>query len=202
MSDRANCFLVKGLYVLRWASSTCLPYFFSRALITSPRSMTCSSKALARPRNMWMSCPDWAATSAVARGTTSAKLTWSTGPSTPLAAPQALAHGSNHLSYAGTKWLHWRILSCPAASARRVKAVDPSAVAAVPAATSLAPLTMNWRRVFMAFLPDEVWHRAEDPAREEGITVANLDAPLARRVESVDRSLPIPFPHGGTRVCA
>jgi hypothetical protein len=47
--------------------------------------------------------PDWAATSAVARGTTSAKLTWSTVTSTPFAAPQAFAHGSNHLSYAGTK---------------------------------------------------------------------------------------------------
>ena len=43
------------------------------------------------------------------------KTTWSTVTSTPFVAPHALAHGSNQLSYAGTKWLHCRILSCPAA---------------------------------------------------------------------------------------
>jgi hypothetical protein len=59
---------------------------------------TCSSNALARPRNMWMSWPDWAATSAVARGTTSANETWSTVTSIPLDCPHAFAHGSNHLS--------------------------------------------------------------------------------------------------------
>ena len=47
---------------------------------------------------MWTSWPDWAATSAVARGTTSAKPTWSTVTSTPRLAPHSFAHGSNHLS--------------------------------------------------------------------------------------------------------
>src|SRR6185503_8765078 len=34
---------------------------------------------------------------------------WSTVTVTLFFSPQSFTQGSNHLSYAGTKWLHWRI---------------------------------------------------------------------------------------------
>src|SRR5918996_560808 len=77
----------------------------------SARSSTCGSNAAGGERNWNRSCPCCAATSALPRVTRSARLMWSTVTSTPLAVPQSLANLSNHASYEGTKWLHWRILS-------------------------------------------------------------------------------------------
>src|SRR6266576_5449965 len=46
----------------------------------------------------------------------------------PLAVPQSLAYLSNHTSYEGTKWLHWRILSV--FWGRLIHTVGPKAAAA------------------------------------------------------------------------
>ena len=56
------------------------------------------------------SCPFLAAASAAPRELTSVAATWSTVTSVPLRAPHAFVYSpSNQRSYAGTKWLHWRM---------------------------------------------------------------------------------------------
>src|SRR3954451_11281980 len=58
----------------------------------------------------WMRSWPWpAATSAAIRPGISVLLMWSTVTLTPTLLPQSLTKGSNHLSCAGTKWLHNRI---------------------------------------------------------------------------------------------
>src|SRR5881394_2869439 len=96
-------------------------------------SSTWGSNAPGGERNWNRSCPCCAATSALARVPRSARAMWSTVTSIPLAVPQSLAYLSNHTSYEGTKWLHWRILSV--FSGRLIRIVGPSAAAAtaVPA---------------------------------------------------------------------
>src|SRR5918996_272168 len=104
----------------------------SASCTMSVTSSTCGSNAAGGERNWNRSCPCCAATSALPRVTRSARLMWSTVTSTPLAVPQSLANLSNHASYEGTKWLHWRILSV--FCWRLIRMVGPRArAAAAPA---------------------------------------------------------------------
>src|SRR2546430_4312178 len=91
-------------------------------------SSTWGSNAPGGERNWNRSCPCCAATSALARVPKSAREIWSTVTSIPLAVPQSLAYLSNHTSYEGTKWLHWRILSV--FCWRLIRMVGPKATAA------------------------------------------------------------------------
>src|SRR3954454_240293 len=62
----------------------------------------------------WMRSWPWpAATSAAIRPGISVLLMWSTVTSTPTLLPQSLTKGSNHVSCAGTKWLHSSIDNGP-----------------------------------------------------------------------------------------
>src|SRR2546430_8507420 len=91
-------------------------------------SSTWGSNAPGGERNWNRSCPCCAATSALARVPRSASAMWSTVTSIPFAVPQSLAYLSNHTSYEGTKWLHWRILSV--FWGRLIQTVGPKAAAA------------------------------------------------------------------------
>src|SRR4029450_12005277 len=56
-------------------------------------------------------CPAWI--SAAVRAGISAWLMWSTVTLTPTCFPHSCTKGSNHLSCAGTKWLHNKIFRSP-----------------------------------------------------------------------------------------
>ncbi len=96
------------------------------------------------------SWPFFAATSAAARALTSPIAMWSTVTFVSyFAAHSFVKTPSNHLSYPGTKWLHWmifRVFCCAAARAGKRK-LAPSPAAAAPAPVSFA----NWRRVMPVF---------------------------------------------------
>ena len=60
-----------------------------------------------------MSWPLWAATSAAARAGRVLAM-WSTWTWTSFFWPHCVIHVlSNHVSYAGTKWIHWMMLRSP-----------------------------------------------------------------------------------------
>ena len=89
----------------------------------------------------WPFCAD---TSAAARELIAGMPTWSTITSVSFFSPHCLVYVlSNHLSYAGTKWLHWRIFKVRvAARAGRVRIQGPTL-----AASPTAPATCtNLRR--------------------------------------------------------
>src|SRR5262245_42106693 len=66
---------------------------------------------------------------------------------TPFFLPHSVAKPSNHLSYWGTKWLHWRIFSV-LVSARAVDTNGIETAGARPAAPAAAPTRFkNPRRV-------------------------------------------------------
>src|SRR2546429_8339896 len=108
-------------------------------------SSTWGSNAAGGERSWNRSCPCCAATSALARVPRSASAMWSTVTSIPFAVPQSLAYLSNHTSYEGTKWLHWRILSV--FCRRLIRMVGPSAAAA-----RVAPVVVTNSRRSIRFL--------------------------------------------------
>ena len=90
------------------------------------------------------SCPCCADTSAAARELIAGMPTWSTITSVSFFCPHAFVYVlSNQVSYAGTKWLHCRILSVRCAARARLVTTNGAAPAAIPA----APIArMNRRR--------------------------------------------------------
>jgi len=74
---------------------------------------------------------------------------WSTVTSTPFAVPQSLAYLSNHPSYAGTKWLHCRILSV--FCRRLIRIVGPKVTAA---AAPAVVVTNSRRSIRLCFIMD------------------------------------------------
>src|SRR5918912_936882 len=111
--------------------------------------MTCFSYAAGGERNMNRSCPFCAETSAAARALISPIEMWSTRTSVSCFSPHCLQKvPSNHLSYPGTKWLHWMILRVLRwARARR----GASALPATPAASAAAPAVCTKRRRVIVF---------------------------------------------------
>src|SRR5579883_3213425 len=97
------------------------------------------------PFHMNRSCPALAEASAAARAAMFCSGMWSTVTATLFFWPQSLANWSNHLSKAGTKWLHWIIDSdLSAASPRETNGLDSTGTA--PAAVSPAPAPARKRR--------------------------------------------------------
>src|SRR5438874_10456652 len=112
-------------------------------------SSTWGSNAPGGDRNWNRSCPCCAATSALARVPRSASEMWSTVTSIPFGVPQSLANLSNHTSYEGTKWLHWRILSV--FWGRLIHTVGPKAAAA---AAPVAVVTNSRRSIRFRLVMD------------------------------------------------
>src|ERR687888_1331557 len=115
--------------------------------------MACFSYAAGGDRNMNRSWPFCAETSAAARALISPTEMWSTRTSVSCLSPHCLQNvPSNHLSYPGTKWLHWMILSVFRCARTRRGA---SALPATPAASAAPPAACTKRRrviVFFAIL--------------------------------------------------
>src|SRR5205814_10602346 len=103
------------------------------------------------------------------RGPRSAREIWSTVTSIPLAVPQSLAYLSNHTSYDGTKWLHWRILSV--FWGRLSQMVGPSATAAAAPVVVVTNSRRSIRFCFVIDLPPlarKTWSGLGTPGRRPG----------------------------------
>src|SRR5919109_3147068 len=129
---------------------TTLPYCFSNSAISGERSSTMSRYRCGPPAPLMpkRSCPELADTSAARRAGISRCGIWSTLALTPFFAPQSRTNWSNHLSYAGTKWLHWMTRSSlSAATALRTKTNGAAALDERNAAPAPTPADFrNLRR--------------------------------------------------------
>src|SRR5947207_9314101 len=86
---------------------------------------------------------------------------WSTVTAILFFSPQSLANLSNHVSYAGTKWLHCTIDSAVlSANARDTNGAE--SIGAAPALARVSPVFFKKRRrvteFFCLFPPDSIAH--------------------------------------------
>src|SRR5579884_91634 len=95
---------------------------------------------------MKRSWPAPAEASAAARAAMFCSGMWSTVTLMPFLLPHSCANLSNHLSKAGTKWLHWMIVSVLVCARAREMNGDETA-GAPPAARPTAALVRKLRRV-------------------------------------------------------